>query len=667
MFKQSLPGIMAGITRSFGLKLAFGRNPSTNGKTIWLPNMPLKLNERDTIKTMGDLVHECGHIRHTSFTVLKNQNLRNNPVDDLIHGIWNAIEDVRMERETMKDLLGARQYLAGALTYQVEDGEVRTGRTSASDAIITYCYCKGSIDINGFLAIKASYDSSRDMLVSILTENGVEQIDQLLNAKLPLMRSSKAEGTTDSFNLAREIIDLLKQMSSGDSKQNEQQKPNQSQKQPDQDGDNDEKGENQSSQSQQNSDQQEANSDSSSDEQSEAQPGESNSDESGESGEQPKESNPNKGEGSEGEQDKQDQSDAEGSNESDSNKEGQEGQNAESCNSSNGDGSDKACENNQSSSGDAGKSDSMTDAQKEQMKQGAQSMLNDHNVDSGEFVKREQSRDKILEKAKADGVAFTNSVDEKAGEESASGVLSDSASSNIGNDLNKFNLIKASINGDIAKLKRQLIPKLQSNNRSTTRLTEDRGRLDIRAAIRSVASGSTNHAVYREKVRQIVTKPAITLLIDRSGSMNSGVLMESAQKAAVSLLEVCDSAAIKVEVIAFDHNVDMVKSFEQPTNKAKAKIGGLAAAGGTDTAKAMYQSGKRLIQRSEQRKIMMVITDGEPASIADAKSVQDLLVDSGIEVYGLGLGTEAVKHFCDRYALVTPDNLATTILQSLEV
>jgi cobalamin biosynthesis protein CobT len=557
-----------------------------------------------------------------------------------------------MERETMKDLLGARQYLAGALTYQVEDGEVRTGRTSASDAIITYCYCKGSIDINGFLAIKSSYDSSRDMLVSILTENGVEQIDQLLNAKLPLMRSSKAEGTTDSFNLAREIIDLLKQMSSGDSKQNEQQKPN---NKPDQDGDNDEKGENQSSQSQQNSDQQEANSDSSSDEQSEAQIGESKS------GEQPEESNPNKGEGSEGVQDDQDRSDAKGSNESDGKNEGQEGQNAERCNSSNGDESDKAGENDQLASGDAGKSDSVTDAQKEQMKQGAQSMLNDHNVDSSEFVKREQSRDKILEKAKANGVAFTDNVNETGGE---SGVLSDSASSYIGNDLNKFNLIKASINGDIAKLKRKLIPKLQSNNRSTTRLTEDRGRLDIRAAIRSVTSVSINQAVYREKVRQVVTRPAITLLIDRSGSM--GKLMESAQKAAVSLLEVCDSAAIKVEVIAFDHNVDMVKSFEQPTNKAKAKIGGLTAAGGTDTAKAMYQSGKRLIQRSEQRKIMMVITDGEPASIADAKSVQDLLVDSGIEVYGLGLGTEAVKHFCNRYALVTPDNLATTILQSLE-
>jgi cobalamin biosynthesis protein CobT len=143
-------------------------------------------------------------------------------------------------------------------------------------------------------------------------------------------------------------------------------------------------------------------------------------------------------------------------------------------------------------------------------------------------------------------------------------------------------------------------------------------------------------------------------------------LMQYAQEAAIALLEVCDAATIKVEVIAFDHNVDMVKSFDMPSGKAKAKIGGIDANGGTDTAKAMYHAGKRLIQRPEGRKIMMVITDGAPASIADARSVHDLLKSTGIEIYGLGLGTDAVKHFCDQYSLVSGSNLATTVLQALE-
>jgi hypothetical protein len=623
MFKTSLPGIMAGLTRQFGLKLRFGGNPKTNGQTIWMPNVPLQVGERDKVKLMGDLVHECGHITQTSFTVLRDAKLTNSSADQLLHGIWNAVEDVRMERDTMKDLLGARQYLAGSLVYQTEDGQVRNGTASPSDAIITYCYCKGAIMVNAFLGVMPSYESSRGALIQLITEDGVAMIDDLLDTKMPLLRSGKKEGTTDSFSLARDVIDLLKQMSQGQSQQQQQQQQNQ------------EKGESGKDQDQAQADQG-SNNEQSQGQESQQQEGSQNSDDKSENSDQDAKGQQESNEG----ELKDESSNASGqSEESDS------------------EGSDDA----QSSGEESG--DAESDSQ--QMSQGAQSMLDDHNVDTSEFSQHDKVREEIIEKAKAEGAAFTDDVSEKGETTAQSGGLSDAPSSGITNDQGKYTEIKSGINGQIAQLRRRLIPKLESNNRTSSRLTEDRGRLDIRAAIRAVASGDSNPNVYREKIKRQTPKPAITLLVDRSGSM-SGRLMRSAQEAAIALLEVCDAATIKVEVIAFDHNIDMVKSFDMPTNKAKAKIGGVDANGGTNTSMAMYQAGKRLIQRAEQRKIMMIVTDGLPSSVTDARSVHDLLKSSGIEVYGLGLGTDAVKHFCDKFSVVTADNLATTILQSFE-
>lgn len=578
MFKNSLPGIMAGLTRQFGLMLRFGSNPKTNGKIIWMPNMPLQVGERDKIKLMGDLIHECGHITQTSFTVLRDAKLTNSAADQLLHGIWNAVEDVRMERDTMKDLLGARKYLTGSLAFQTEDGQVRTGASSPSDAIITYCYCKGAILVNAFMAVKPSYESSKEALTQLITEDGVALVDVLLDAKMPLLRSGKKEGTSDSFALAREVVELLKQMSQGQSQQ---------QKQPNQ--------------------------------------------EHGESG--------------------QDQEQAQA--DQDQNQESQQHEGSQNSD-------DESDDGEQEANGQQGDED---EAESQKMSQGAQAILDDNDVDPSEFSQHDKVREEIIEKAKAEGAAFTNDIGEK-GDESAGG-LSDEPSSKIKDDKSKYAEIKSAISGDIAQLRRRLIPKLESINRSTTKLTEDRGRLDIRAAIRGVVSGDSNPLVYRVKVKQRTIKPAITLLLDRSGSMGTH-LMQSAQEASIALLEVCDAAAIKVEVIAFDDNIDMLKSFDMPTQKAKAKLGGVDANGGTDTAKAMYHAGKRLIKRPEGRKIMMVITDGRPASVSYAKSVHDLLKSSGIEVYGLGLGTEAVNLFCERYTVVNSANLATTVLQALD-
>lgn len=558
MFKSTLPAIMTGITKQFGLKLAFGHSPSTDGRTVFMPEMAIFLNDQKAItKVMGDLVHECGHVKHTDF-VLTNKTKKT----DLQMGVFNAVEDVRMEKASMVDMRGARNYLAQSYQHMTEDGECRTGEDGPSDALITYCFVYGAITVNQFNGVKQSFETSKNALTSLIGEEGITKLNNLLD-QIDGFSLDKFKGTKQSLALAFEIVALMQELAKPESEQDK-----------------------------------------------------------GEKG-----------------KDAPDQGDSE---------ESQDGM-------ENGDNQDSGLSNSGSPGSNEQSDEPNTQA-------GAQAILDD-SADSSEFGNWDKVVKAVVDQAIADGVPTTSSVGEYGDMESGKKGGLGEQSSTFTPNLTQYNQLKAESFAEVAALKRKAIAKLTSMNKSRTRFNEDEGRLDIRAAIRGVISGDT--MIRKQVVHTKVPQPAITLLIDASGSMNSSKRMEGAKKSAMALLEVCDAANISVEVIAFESSLHMVKSFDMPSIKARGVIGGLKGVGGTDTATAVYQAGKRLASRKEQRKIMFVITDGVPYSVEDTKSMVELSQRSGIEVIGLGLDTDAINQFCDRYSVVSTDNLCESILSSL--
>lgn len=559
MFKSTLPAIMTGITKQFGLKLAFGHSPATDGRTVFMPDMPIYLNDQKAItKVMGDLVHECGHVKHTDF-VLTNKTKKT----DLQMGVFNAVEDVRMEKASMVDMRGARNYLAQSYQYMTDDGECRTGEDGPSDALITYCFVYGAITVNQFNGVKPSFETSKTALTSLIGEEGIAKLNNLLD-QIDGFSLDKFKGTKQSLALAFEIVALMQELAQPESEQDK---------------------------------------------------------------------------GEEG-KDAPDQGDSE---------ESQDGM-------ENGDNQDSGLSNGDSQDSNEQSDESNTQA-------GAQSILDD-SADSSEFANWDKVVKAVVDQAVADGVPTTSSVGEFGNMESGKkGGLGEKSSTTFTPNLAQYNQLKAESFAEVASLKRKAIAKLTSMNKSRTRFNEDEGRLDIRAAIRGVISGDT--MIRKQVVHTKVPQPAITLLIDASGTMNSSKRMEGAKKSAMALLEVCDATNISVEVIAFESRLHMVKSFDMPSIKARGVIGGLKGVDGTDTATAVYQAGKRLASRKEKRKIMFVITDGEPQSVEDTKSMVELTQRSGIEVIGLGLDTDAISQFCDRYSVVSTDSLCESILSSL--
>jgi nitric oxide reductase activation protein len=67
--------------------------------------------------------------------------------------------------------------------------------------------------------------------------------------------------------------------------------------------------------------------------------------------------------------------------------------------------------------------------------------------------------------------------------------------------------------------------------------------------------------------------------------------------------------------------------------------------GSTPLAEAIWFAGCRLVQQREERKLLLVLTDGIPDDLDEALNVLSRCRFSGIEVTGIGLGIEVDRVF----------------------
>ena len=59
---------------------------------------------------------------------------------------------------------------------------------------------------------------------------------------------------------------------------------------------------------------------------------------------------------------------------------------------------------------------------------------------------------------------------------------------------------------------------------------------------------------------------------------------------------------------------------------------------------ALRWAGQQIWPRRENRKIVLVLTDGEPNDYSKAKAMADLLKENGVECYGIGIGSGTGYH-----------------------
>lgn len=175
-----------------------GNQAMTDGTVITIPAMPLnaEISEEKARIIRGFVDHEAGHIRHTDFTVLKkvkNQSEKN---------VWNAIEDIWLERRVMEEYVGSKKNLS-EVSELVASEEIsflssrKEELTKVNAANISFAICKqGRIDYAG----KNNSDA-----LDLLPDNIKEWSKQWVKS------IDLCENSNDNLKLARAILKLIKE------------------------------------------------------------------------------------------------------------------------------------------------------------------------------------------------------------------------------------------------------------------------------------------------------------------------------------------------------------------------------------------------------------------------------------------------------------------------
>ena len=211
----------------------------------------------------------------------------------------------------------------------------------------------------------------------------------------------------------------------------------------------------------------------------------------------------------------------------------------------------------------------------------------------------------------------------------------------------------------------------------------DGDRLELSAAIAAIVARASaappDPRVYR-RVRFRLEPPALLLLLDLSQSLNAvprgadTTLLEVARTASALLATSLRNAAPDLAIHGFSSNgrhdvgYRRFKDFDQPfDDRARARLAGMSANLSTRLGTALRHAGQTLAARNARRKLLLVVTDGEPSDI-DVHDPQYLIFDAkqatienrrqGVSSFCVGLDAGAEQSIerifgAGNYALLT--------------
>lgn len=186
-------------------------------------------------------------------------------------------------------------------------------------------------------------------------------------------------------------------------------------------------------------------------------------------------------------------------------------------------------------------------------------------------------------------------------------------------------------------LQSQLIQLVQSQTKAKRRTSRYGRRLNDRKLHR-IKAGNTR--VYKSVSRKKAVNTTVQVLLDRSYSMNDG--MPVALQSTLALTAAMKKIPHLSVGSAFfpglnDSAATVLTDHEQQMYQTAGYYPMVRANGCTPLLEALMWSGDTLVQRKEERKVLIVITDGTPDGFDECQKAISDLKKGGIEVYGLGI------------------------------
>ena len=272
----------------------------------------------------------------------------------------------------------------------------------------------------------------------------------------------------------------------------------------------------------------------------------------------------------------------------------------------------------------------------------------------------------------------------------------------------RYTAIVAQMRGSTNTMRRKMQRALLAKRQVNWDGGKEDGKLDNKR-FAAVVNGKVN--VFKRKRDTEALDTAVTILVDLSGSMQSGRSPQNdsrkidlAQLAAISVAEALDTTGVALEVMGFGcHSgytpavqkqlndmtpeqrsgfgrllvIDMYvfKDFEESLRQSRRAMGVMAgvAGGWNADSESLLYAYQRLAVRPEQKKIMLVMSDGQPAGGGNGASaaqhlrdVIGMMTDEGVSCIGVGIMSSAVSQFYPKYeVLSTIDELPKAVMDNI--
>ena len=258
----------------------------------------------------------------------------------------------------------------------------------------------------------------------------------------------------------------------------------------------------------------------------------------------------------------------------------------------------------------------------------------------------------------------------------------------------------------VARLANRLQRRLMAKQTRAWDFNLEEGTLDA-ARLARVVVDPLHPLSFKQEKETTFRDTVVSLLIDNSGSMRGRPITVAAMSADI-LARTLERCGVKVEILGFttrawkggmsrerwvsegkpknpgrlnDLRHIIYKDAEQPWRRARRNLGLMLREGllkENIDGEALLWAHHRLLGRPEQRRIMMVISDGAPVDDATLSAnpgnylerhLRDVInwieTQSPVEVTAIGIGHDVTRYYRRAVTLVDAEELGGTMMQNL--
>lgn len=236
-------------------------------------------------------------------------------------------------------------------------------------------------------------------------------------------------------------------------------------------------------------------------------------------------------------------------------------------------------------------------------------------------------------------------------EERAYTSASETKVADIQSDVVGIDRFESFARGTTTKLRASLMNIIEAKTRSQ-RVVSKRGRRISKSKSSRLLTGDLR--IFKRKFQEQNTPDCdLVILTDTSGSMTKD--LQSAKVATFALLDCLDKIeGVNTAAFSFGRTeaTCLKKVNESFSRVVKARIASLTASGGTPATEAYWASVHALIAMDASKKVVIMVTDGEPNDIPATKNMVDMLRKDGVNVICLGVGVHSSRKSIDALNIV---------------